>query len=236
MSANAEVLQGSGLLDSPARETTSPPIGVCSRPHDWNPQDFACEQIRGLVRQVFFTHRAAPIRQVVFSAADPQTDVAGICHQVGRALSLETNADIAIVDRSQTPQVTPVLINPTVGKVPIKSSAGRLGINLWRVPQIGSSERDRRSGSSRYWLAFLAELRDEFEYVVIHGEAAGVSSEAALLGHISDGIILVLDAQSTRRATARKIKETLESAQSRILGTVLCERTFPVPERLYRRL
>ena len=31
-------------------------------------------------------------------------------------------------------------------------------------------------------------------------------------------------------------KETLEATQSRILGTVLSERTFPVPERIYRRL
>jgi hypothetical protein len=46
----------------------------------------------------------------------------------------------------------------------------------------------------------------------------------------------VLGAHSTRRATARKIKETLEAAQARILGTVLSERTFPVPERIYRRL
>ena len=82
----------------------------------------------------------------------------------------------------------------------------------------------------------LVELRNEFEYSVIHGPAAGISSEAALLGELADGIILVLGANSTRRATARKIKDTLEATRSRILGTVLSERTFPIPERIYRRL
>jgi Mrp family chromosome partitioning ATPase len=53
---------------------------------------------------------------------------------------------------------------------------------------------------------------------------------------LADGIILVLDAHSTRRVTARKIKESLESGRSRILGTVLSGRTFPVPDCLYRRL
>jgi Mrp family chromosome partitioning ATPase len=71
---------------------------------------------------------------------------------------------------------------------------------------------------------------------VIHGPAAGLSSEAALLGQLADGIILVLDAHSTRRATALKIKETLQGASSKILGTVLSERAFPVPEGIYRRL
>jgi len=64
-------------------------------------------------------------------------------------------------------------------------------------------------------LAFLPrdELRNEFEYAVIHGAVAGISSEAEVLGRLADGIILVLEAHSTRRATARKIKQTLEGAQ-----------------------
>jgi Mrp family chromosome partitioning ATPase len=56
-----------------------------------------------------------------------------------------------------------------------------------------------------------------------------------MLGQLADGVILVLEAHTTRKAAARKIKESL-GAQSRILGIVLTERRFPVPERIYRRL
>ena len=87
-----------------------------------------------------------------------------------------------------------------------------------------------------HWLPCLAELRNEFEYAAIQGPAAGVSSEAALLGQLTDGIVLVLGARKTRQATALKIKETLEAAECRILGTVLMERTFPIPARIYHRL
>jgi hypothetical protein len=38
----------------------------------WNPEDFAREQIRGLVRQVFFSNVERPVRQVVFSAMDQE--------------------------------------------------------------------------------------------------------------------------------------------------------------------
>jgi Mrp family chromosome partitioning ATPase len=92
------------------------------------------------------------------------------------------------------------------------------------------------SGPGLHWLRWLEELRNEFEFVVIQGPAAGASSEAALLGQLTDGIILVLDARSTRRAAARMAKETLDAAQCRILGTVLTQRMFPIPERIYRRL
>jgi Mrp family chromosome partitioning ATPase len=101
---------------------------------------------------------------------------------------------------------------------------------------VGSMEGEEDFRSARYWLSGLSELRREFEYAVIHGPPAGISSEAALLGRLTDGIVLVLRAHSTRRVTARKIKGAMETAEVTILGTVLSERTFPIPAGIYRRL
>jgi Mrp family chromosome partitioning ATPase len=56
------------------------------------------------------------------------------------------------------------------------------------------------------------------------------------MAQFADGIILVLSARHTRRVTACKIKETLQAAQARLLGTVLSDRVFPIPEAIYRRL
>jgi hypothetical protein len=223
-------------MESPARETGWPSFGASPETNGWNPEDFAREQIRGLVRRVFFTSGAQPVKQVVFSAAEPETDVADICDQVGRDLALETRANIAIVVREPWPGEM-VRAHPRYGASGvIKSWSTQLGINLWRVPGFGLRKCHEESGIGPYWLSCLAGLRIEFEYAVIHGPVAGISSEAAVLGQLADGIILVLEAHSTRRASARKIKETLEAAQARILGTVLSERMFPVPERIYRRL
>jgi hypothetical protein len=236
MSANADVWQGSEVIGSTAQEIPQRQVEVFCETSIWNPEDFAREQIRGLVRRVFFAGGARPVKQVVFSAADPQTDVANLCDQVGQSLALETQAHIAIVGRDpglgEMGRTGPRFI----GNAPIKSRSTQRGLNLWRVPGFAMREGGEESGTGPYWLSSLAELRNEFEYAVIQGPAAGLSSEAALLGQLADGIILVLGAHSTRKATARKIKETLEGAQSRILGTVLSERRFPVPERIYRRL
>jgi Mrp family chromosome partitioning ATPase len=45
-----------------------------------------------------------------------------------------------------------------------------------------------------------------------------------------------VQANSTRRETARKAKESLESAKVKLLGAVLNKRTFPIPEALYRKI
>jgi hypothetical protein len=236
MSANAEVLRSSELLGSSAQETALP-VEAFRLVKDWNPEYFAREQILGLVRRVFFGGRERPVKQVVISAAEAHTDVGGICDQVGQALALETQADIAILARnSSATELVSLHGDRYQGSGSIKSVATRAGNNLWRLPEFRLQERGTEKGTGRYWLSRLAELRNEFEYAVIHGPAAGESSEALLLGQLTDGLILVLDAQSTRRATARKIKQTLEGAQSRILGVVLSERRFPVPARVYRRL
>jgi hypothetical protein len=239
MSANADVLR-SELIGFPAQKHGVPEFGVFSETNSWNPQDFAHEQIRGLVRRVFFANGGLPARQVVFSAAEPNTDVANICDRVGQALALETRAHIAIVVREpRTEEMVREMVRAHprhAGSGVIKSCSAQVGKNLWRVPGFGLPECREESGTGPYWLSYLAGLRIEFDYAVIHGPVAGISSEAAVLGQLADGIILVLEANSTRRATARKIKETLEAAQARILGTVLSERTFPVPERIYRRL
>lgn len=236
MSANADVLRRPELIGSRPQEAGWPRFEDSRETNDWNPEDFAREQIRGLVRRVFFMSEAQPVKQVVFSAAEPHIDVADICDQVGRALAQETRAHIAIVVREPWAGEM-VRSHPRyVASGAIKSWSTQIGPNLWRVPGFGLRESREESGTRPYWQSCLAGLRIEFEHAVIQGPAAGISSEAGVLGRLTDGIILVLGAQSTRRATARKIKETLEGAQARILGTVLSERVFPVPERIYRRL
>jgi|SRR5580700_2009623 hypothetical protein len=244
MSANADVLRSSELrrsepISSAAHEIPFSRMDLSRETHRWNAEDFAREQIRGLVRRVFFVTGAQPVKQIVFSAVEPNTDVAHICDQVGRALALETRADIAIVGRERRvePMSRPHFHHARSSVISaIKTRSTREANNLWRVPGLGACECTENSGTGPYWLSCLAELRNEFEYAVIHGAVAGISSEAEVLGRLADGIILVLEAHSTRRATARKIKQTLESAQARILGTVLSERRFPIPDRIYRWL
>jgi Mrp family chromosome partitioning ATPase len=57
-----------------------------------------------------------------------------------------------------------------------------------------------------------------------------------VLGQLSDGVILVLEADSTRREAASAIAANLRSAKIPILAAVLNKRTFPIPENIYIKL
>ena len=56
-----------------------------NRETTWDAENFAREQIRGLVGKVFFPGGPQPARQVVFSAADPEMDVSGLCMRTASA-------------------------------------------------------------------------------------------------------------------------------------------------------
>ena len=207
----------------------------------WSPESFARQQIRGLVRQVFFSSAVHPVRQVVFCPADSETEVGSICRQVAEALALDTSGSVALVtcDRPTSPpdpremeQNPPILREEAIA--PLRQLAIPIRKNLWWLPLIHLVVDGKSSGPSLS--SRLGELRREFEYSIVQGPAAAESSEAAALGQSADGIILVLAAHVTRRAIALNFKQTLGSAQVRLLGTVLSERRFPVPEAIYRRL
>ena len=56
------------------------------------------------------------------------------------------------------------------------------------------------------------------------------------LCNLSEAAVLVLTANITRREAALKAKEQLLRQGVTLLGTVLDQRTMPIPESIYRRL
>jgi Mrp family chromosome partitioning ATPase len=82
----------------------------------------------------------------------------------------------------------------------------------------------------------LAELRSIFDYVLIDAAPMNACNDAIVLGGLSDGVVLLLKANSSRRETARKALQDLQTANVPALGAVLNQRTFPIPEALYKRL
>lgn len=262
---NLEILQGSETAEEKTQEavrsapdpSASPEVGSIQPGSQavagkwiWNPDGFAREQLRGLVQRIFFSQATARMRQVVISAAESRTDVSDICLQVGEALSQETSASVVVVagDVSGLPAGLSGTEEQQPDSPRRSALATRVYGNLWLTPGLrrrdasgdvvrGVAGNDRREmiGSSA-WYSRLCDFRREFEYSILEGPAAGESSDSAIAAQVADGMILVLTAHGTRRATVHRIQETLKSTQTHLLGTILAERRFPIPEGIYRRL
>ena len=75
-----------------------------------------------------------------------------------------------------------------------------------------------------------------FDYLVVDTAAASEHRDAAVVSALVDGVVIILSANATRREVARRTVANLNEAGARVLGAVLADRTFPIPEAIYRKL
>jgi Mrp family chromosome partitioning ATPase len=198
---------------------------------------FAQEQLRALIRRVFFPGWPKASRQVVVSSIDGQCDSSLFCADLAREMACTLPGTVGAVEADLCSPGMATLLAPPA---PHQNSADHIGSlavtnNLWLV----TAENLRctpSDGCSAVWLRTrLSELRRSFDYSLIHAPAAFLA-ESLVIGQLTDGIILVVEAHATRRVVARNTLQTLKAAKVTVLGTVLTNRSFPIPQRLYHWL
>jgi Mrp family chromosome partitioning ATPase len=80
----------------------------------------------------------------------------------------------------------------------------------------------------------ITELRSEFDFVLIDAAAMSLANEAIGLGSMSDGVVMVLKANTSRKQGAKQAIQELQGGKAKVLGAVLNQRKFPIPQALYK--
>ncbi len=75
--------------------------------------------------------------------------------------------------------------------------------------------------SSRRFAEFLKQVRGQFDYVLVDTPPVTIVTDSAVVGALADGVLLVLDAQGTRKNSLRRAIHDLEGVGARVLGTIL---------------
>jgi len=181
---------------------------------------------------------------ISFSGIEDDNRGSWICARAGEALAGQADKSVCLVDANfSSPQLHLHLVAANqIGLAEALSTKGPIGNfampgpveNLSLIPA-GVMKPGFHPSVERYRERF-AELREAFDHIFVSTSAIGRETEATLLGQIADGVVLIVEANHSRRETVRRAKEQLESAHVRLLGAVLDQRTFPIPEKLYQRL
>ena len=207
-----------------------------------NEESLGGKEIARLVQNVFLSARDLAPRKVVFCGVDEESGSTSVCARAGQILAPKSSKSVCVVDANlRRPRLSRMLGVDTTINISGKNSSNReqcahLGGSLWLAGT------DKIAGAGGLILPEaelkqrLAQLDASFDYLLIDAPGLAVCSDAALLGQIADATILVIEAGLTRRASAVKAKAALEVAGIRLLGTVLHNRTFPIPEKLYKLL
>ncbi|MFZ0761207.1 MAG: CpsD/CapB family tyrosine-protein kinase [Candidatus Sulfotelmatobacter sp.] len=204
------------------------------------------DEITKLVQRVFLAAGPEGSRVVTFCGIEAGGGSSWICARAAEMLAAQVAGTVCAVDANFPEpglhqhfglECGDGLTNALQFSDPIRKyvhpTASR---NLWLL-SCGGEAREWQSllGSDRM-RARLAELRADFDYVLIDAPALNPSNDVVALGHASEGVVLVLKANASRREVARKAVKDLENASVRVLGAVLNNRTFPIPENIYKKL
>lgn len=202
------------------------------------------QEVIQFVHRVFLFPNSHGPRVVAFASARGN-ESSELCFQAGQVLALQGSGSVCLVDANlRAPllhklfeaNISPGLVDATVTPGPIKDFARPIaGGNLWLVPPGSHAEGAPPLFAADRLRTRMQELREGFDYVLIDAPPVSSSPEAVQVGQVADGVILVVQANSTRREAARTAKETLEGANVKLLGAILTNRTFPIPEALYRK-
>jgi len=247
MSKNAEVLRRSEKEQEVFRPFKPAATNDNGKHTRLDVAAMARDEVIKLVERLFLPKGTleAP-RTVVFSSVDPGDGSSRICARVGEVLAARVPRSVCLVDANlYSPslhryfgvQDTCGLEEMAVQKEPIRTFARQLSAgNLWLVTSGRQGADPHMLLASDGMRARMAELRKAFDYVLIEAPAVSSNGTANLLGPLADGVVLIVEANSTRREVARKVREELLQANVRLLGAVLNNRTFPIPEVIYRSL
>jgi capsular exopolysaccharide synthesis family protein len=253
MSRNFELLQKIGqqqaFFDTQAAAETMlqepAPAPVSSVP-SLTMGDAEQEELTKLVQRAFLLPANEAPRAVVFTSTEAGNGCSWITARVGEVLASQVVASVCVVDANlRDPGLHQQfsvenhhgLADALRQGEPIRAFARPLSRSNLYLLSCGSSPEEAQGllASDRMRLR-LSELRSEFDYVLIDTPAINVANDGVVLGAASDGMVLVLKANSSRRETARQAIHDLQAAKAKVLGAVLNQRTFPIPESLYHKL
>jgi Mrp family chromosome partitioning ATPase len=83
---------------------------------------------------------------------------------------------------------------------------------------------------------FMEKLKQTFDLTLVDSWSVAVPPKPRLFSPHVDGIVLVIDAGKTRWQIAEKQKRELAAQGGNVLGVILNNRTYPIPDSIYSRL
>jgi len=208
-----------------------PPMAVPAPPSDHQQNEPAL----ALMQQLFFPRATLRRTSVLLAAADEPSKASALGEKIAVSLAQLSGGMVGIIYSASSVQR-----NPWEGKgLPAGFGRGlwqmyssRLAERVWQIPVtlLGHEPNDKGGSTNDR----LKELRSSFDYFLL--SAAISDCEMPTLCNLCEAAVLVLTANVTRREAAVNAKEQLLRQGVTLLGTVLDQRTMPIPDSIYRRL
>ncbi len=202
--------------------------------------DVVHQHLAALVERVFHPVSSDPVRSVAFTGIDARSSA--ITAAAAVMLSQRSDATVCVVDANfAAPSLHEHFGTANAAglseaidlELPPANAAHQVRSNLWLVT---AGHGPRPSFASEAARVRMAQFIAGFDFVLVDLESVTGPGEGTGLSPLLSGVILVIAADATRRESARRATRMLSGSGASVIGAVLTNRRFPIPDALYRRL
>ena len=193
------------------------------------PAGAASECYRGLRTNLLYSSVDDPPKVIVFTSPGPKEGKSTTCANLGVVLAQAEKSTLIVDCDLRKPAIHEFFgLRNVCGVVNVLAGEYKLQ-EVWKEPLPGLKvvcagpvpPNPAELLTSGHLSDFLASAREEFDYVLVDAPPVGLISDPAILATQGDGVLLLVDAQNTRKVSVRQAMRSLEAVGANVLGTVV---------------
>lgn len=197
-----------------------------------------------LVQRIFPSNPQGTPQLVLFSSLESEANACSITARSAEILAARSEGPVCVVDANiRSPFLHHYfgvencrgLSEAILESGPVQDCAVHHSkIDLWVIPSGSAVIQLSLPEVSKRLRSRMMELRTLFKYVVVSSPLY-LDRVPAPHNFAADGIVLIVEANTTRRETVREVMEDLQVVGVHVFGVVLNNRTFPIPDAIYHK-
>ena len=207
-----------------------------------NPKSPVSEAYRMLRTNIQFSGIDKPLKRIVVTSADPHEGKTTTIANLAVAFAQSCSKTLLIDVDFRRPRIHEVfglfncagMSNVLAHQKGYKECLRMVNVENLEILTSGPiPPNPSEMLSSKSMLAFLEEVRSEYDIILLDAPPVGMVTDAAILSTITDGTILVAHSGKVEIAAIQRAKESLEKVNANIIGVVLNKLSRKVSEKYY---
>lgn len=195
-----------------------------------NPKSPITEQFRTVRTNIEFSSPDADLRTIVVTSPNPAEGKSTVTANLAIVFAQQGKRVLVIDSDLRKPTVhytfhaenhvglSNILTRQATFEKTVKTTKQE---NLWVLTSGPIPPNPSELLSSRGMNALLEKAKSEYDLVILDSPPVLAVTDAQVLSHLTDGVVLVVSSGKTQVDSAKKTKELLESVKAKILGVIL---------------
>lgn len=194
---------------------------------------------------LYLSLRDKNLKSVLITADSHCNGLATIVANLGIYLSDRVGYKVLVIDANlRAPELhttfhipgSPGFADVLEGKISLEKATQYVNPNLAVLPTRKILQNPISLLNSSEMIDLIKRAKEKYEIILVDYANLKNIKEVCILSSYLDGIALIVNEGKTRRHVVKALLSPLERKKANLIGVILNDRTFAIPEMIYKRL